>query len=278
MYNINLSFFHSKEIEKDRCSFQSQCDLSYKNTIAQSLSNTNNFNDCSNCVAGSTEDVVDNRFVIEINCSGLLGHNYCIIDDQNIHLNKNDYIILENDESIEIASVAEIGDIVKIKRAKYKLANEQLPKFLRKADEEDIKKFHQNLQEESRAKIVFKEKVVKHNLEMKLVDVHFQFDKKRLFFFYTSDGRVDFREFAKDLASIFKTRIELRQIGVRDESKRIGGMGSCGREYCCASFLTNFKRISTQLAVEQNSNTNFSKLSGPCGKLKCCLSFENQEN
>jgi cell fate regulator YaaT (PSP1 superfamily) len=113
---------------------------------------------------------------------------------------------------------------------------------------------------------------------MKLVHIHYQFDRKRLFFFYTSDGRVDFRELAKDLASEFKTRIELRQMGVRDEAKNIGGLGTCGREFCCSSFLNNFKRISTQLANDQNLNTNLSKLSGPCGKLKCCISFEIDEN
>ena len=109
-------------------------------------------------------------------------------------------------------------------------------------------------------------------------NIHYQFDRKRLFFFYTSDGRVDFRELAKELASIFKTRIELRQMGVRDEAKQMGGVGSCGREYCCSSFLSNFKRITTQIAADQNNSSNLSKMSGPCGKLKCCLSYELAEN
>ncbi|MCK5088008.1 MAG: stage 0 sporulation protein, partial [Melioribacteraceae bacterium] len=94
----------------------------------------------------------------------------------------------------------------------------------------------------------------------------------------TSDGRVDFRELAKDLASEFKTRIELRQIGVRDEAKRIGGLGTCGREYCCSTFINGFKKITTQIACDQNHSQNLSKLSGPCGKLKCCLSFESENN
>jgi cell fate regulator YaaT (PSP1 superfamily) len=109
---------------------------------------------------------------------------------------------------------------------------------------------------------------------MKLVDIHFQFDRKKLFFFYTADGRVDFRELAKRLASKFKTRIELRQIGVRDEAKRIGGLATCGREFCCTSFMNNFKRITTDIALENNISTSISKYTGPCGKLKCCLSFE----
>lgn len=273
MYNINISFFRSKEIDKN--DFENQCDLSYKNTIAKNLLNNNQFDNCITCSSDFSGTIIDNQNIIEIKCSGLLGNNYCIIPDSSVIINKNDYIIVETDDSFEIAIVTEVGDIVKVKQKKYKLLNEQLPKFVRKADEEDLKKFHQNSEDELHARDVFKERIVHHNLEMKLVDVHFQFDRKRLFFFYVSDGRVDFRELAKDLASIFKTRIELRQIGVRDETKRIGGMGSCGREYCCTSFLINFKRISTQLAVEQNLYSNISKLSGPCGKLKCCLSFED---
>ena len=135
-------------------------------------------------------------------------------------------------------------------------------------------KINRNKRDEERAKPIFLSLVNKLKLEMKLVDIHFQFDRKKLYFFYTSDGRVDFRQLAKDLASEFKTRIELRQIGVRDEAKQIGGMGTCGREYCCTSFMCNFKRISTQFASEQNLNLSFSKMSGPCCKLKCCLSFE----
>jgi len=275
MYNINLSFFHSKEMDKDCFSLQNQCDLSYKNSIAQSLSNNNT---CSNCISDPDKKVFDNGNIIEIICSGLIGHNYCVVNDISTALSKNDYLIISYNECLEIAAVLELGEIVKIKRNHYNLKNEVLPVLVRKADEEDIKKFHQNLIEEAKAKVIFKEKVLKHCLEMKLVDVHYQFDKMKLFFFYTADSRVDFRELAKELAGIFKTRIELRQIGVRDESKRIGGMGSCGREYCCSSFLENFKRISTQLASEQNSSLNLSKVSGPCGKLKCCLSFEVEEN
>ncbi|MBL1211950.1 MAG: hypothetical protein HND52_01220 [Ignavibacteriae bacterium] len=141
-------------------------------------------------------------------------------------------------------------------------------------DNNDIIKFNSNYEDELNAIPIFRKAVEKYKLSMKLVDIHFQFDRKKLFFYYTSDGRVDFRELAKELASHFKTRIELRQIGVRDEAKRIGGLGTCGREFCCASFLSNFKRITTQIANDQNLSSNMSKLSGPCGKLKCCLSYE----
>ena len=151
---------------------------------------------------------------------------------------------------------------------------EDLPQVQRKANQEDIEKVRKNFHDEERANPIFKQAIAKHNLIMKLVSIHYQFDRKKMYFFYTADGRVDFRELAKDLAAEFRTRIELRQIGVRDEAKKVGGMGTCGREYCCQSFLASFKRITTQLATEQNLLSNMGKLSGPCGKLKCCLSFE----
>ena len=112
---------------------------------------------------------------------------------------------------------------------------------------------------------------------MKLVDVHYQFDRKKLYFYYTADGRIDFRQLVKELANEFRTRIELRQIGVRDEAKLIGGVGSCGREYCCTSFISSFKKITTQVAHDQNLTSFLAKHSGPCGKLKCCLSFEAEQ-
>jgi cell fate regulator YaaT (PSP1 superfamily) len=276
MYNINLSFFRSKEMDDNTCKLQNKCDLSYKNAIAQSLIKPDS--NCSGCLSNIARNDLEQHNFIELNCSGMIGHSYCALTEQSVSIDKNDFIIISYEDSLEIASVLEIGDIVKIKILHDNQKFEELPVFVRKADEEDLRKFHQNSIEELKAKFIFKEKVNKNNLEMKLVDVHFQFDRKRLFFFYTADGRIDFRVLAKELASVFKTRIELRQIGVRDESKRKGGIGSCGREYCCSSFLNNFKRISTQLATEQNSSVNLSKLSGPCGKLKCCLSFESEDN
>lgn len=266
MYDINLSFYKSKEVETSISELQKHYDLCYKNNIADFLSKQ---------VQSDIQSKSENRELLEILCSGIIGHCFCEINENNnVKISKNDYIILGHDDGLEIALVREVGEIVKLKYQKLLFSDEKLPSFIRKADEDDLKHLNENFIEENKAKQVFKEKVIKHNLEMKLVDVHFQFDKKRLFFFYTADGRVDFRELAKDLASVFKTRIELRQIGVRDETKRIGGIGSCGREFCCSSFITNFKKISTHCALDNNSSTNLSKLSGPCGKLKCCLSFE----
>ena len=150
----------------------------------------------------------------------------------------------------------------------------EIPVIERIASEQDIERHLKNFEDAHEAKAVFIRLVSELSLEMKLVDIHYQFDRKKLFFFYTADGRVDFRELAKKLASNFKTRIELRQIGVRDEAKRMGGIATCGREYCCTSFMNNFKRITTDIAVENNISTSISKYTGPCGKLKCCLSFE----
>jgi len=218
---------------------------------------------------------IDKRNIIEASCNGLLGCHYCEIPDELINqLYPGDYILVKCEDSLEIAQVRLIGEIVSIKRYSMGLYGENLPIVLRKANVEDIEKIRKNFLDEERAINIFKNAIAKHNLIMKLVNIHYQFDRKKMFFFYTADGRIDFRELAKDLASEFKTRIELRQIGVRDEAKKVGGVGTCGREYCCLSFLSSFKRITTQLANEQNLLSNMGKLSGPCGKLKCCISFE----
>lgn len=218
---------------------------------------------------------IDKRNIIEASCNGLLGCHYCEIPDELVNqLYPGDYILVKCEECLEIAQVRLIGEIVKLKRYSLGLFGEELPIVIRKANDEDIEKVRKNFLDEERAVTVFKSAVSKHSLIMKLVSIHYQFDRKKMYFFYTADGRVDFRELAKDLASEFKTRIELRQIGVRDEAKKVGGMGTCGREYCCLSFLGSFKRITTQLATDQNLLSNMGKLSGPCGKLKCCISFE----
>ena len=139
---------------------------------------------------------------------------------------------------------------------------------------EDIKTLEENRKQADAAAPIFKEKVKKHNLEMKLVDVDYTFDKAKLIFYFSSETRVDFRELVKDLAFIFKVRIELRQIGVRDEVKRIGGNGVCGRELCCCSFLSDFETVSIKMAKEQGISLNPSKISGNCGRLMCCLKYE----
>lgn len=255
---------------------------SFHNSLIESIVINNIYNkhinvsSCFACgVCYNEQFVIDYRNIVEVSCNGLLNNGFIEIPS-NIEINiyPEDFIIIQNNDSIEIAQVKLIGEMVKLKRHYLGLFEDILPRMVRKASVEDLERVRKNIQDEDRAGPFFRRSIEKFNLNMKLVSIHYQFDRKKLFFFYTSDGRVDFRELAKELASEFKTRIELRQIGVRDEAKKVGGVGTCGREYCCISFLSSFKRISTQLANEQNLLSNMGKLSGPCGKLKCCLSFE----
>ena len=149
-----------------------------------------------------------------------------------------------------------------------------LRKMVRIANEKDFKKVEENKQKEEAALKVCEEMVLNHKLEMKLVDVEYSFDGSRIVFFFTADGRVDFRELVKDLAAHFHTRIELRQIGVRDEAKMLGGIGICGQPYCCKRFLNDFQTVSIKMAKEQGLSLNPTKVSGSCGRLMCCLKYE----
>lgn len=149
-----------------------------------------------------------------------------------------------------------------------------LKKILRTANHGEISQLMENRKAEGSAHDQCLRLVEQHNLNLKLVDVEYQFDRKKITFFYTADERVDFRQLVKDLAAVFRTRIEMRQIGARDEARRIGGVGSCGQELCCTRFMEGFEPINTQYAKDQNLPINPSKLSGACGKLKCCLRFE----
>ncbi len=146
---------------------------------------------------------------------------------------------------------------------------------LRPATREDEEQFLKNKEKEREAASVFVDKSREMKLGMKLIDVEYTFDCSKLLFYFTADGRVDFREFVKELASIFKTRIELRQIGIRDETKMIGGLGVCGRPYCCCRFLDDFEQVTIKMAKEQNMSLNSQKISGACGRLMCCLRYEH---
>ena len=150
-----------------------------------------------------------------------------------------------------------------------------LKKLVRLATEADRKTIEQNLQFEKDAFKVCEEKIQKHKLEMKLVSVEYTFDRSKILFYFSADGRVDFRELVKDLAGVFRTRIELRQIGVRDEAKMIGGLGICGRPLCCSAFLESFQPVSINMAKDQGLSLNPTKISGTCGRLMCCLKYEN---
>ncbi|MBR3942483.1 MAG: stage 0 sporulation family protein [Clostridia bacterium] len=149
-----------------------------------------------------------------------------------------------------------------------------LKPVLRVATEQDIKRAEENIQKEQEAFKICQEKIEKHNLDMKLVEAEYTFDQNKILFYFTADGRVDFRDLVKDLAGVFRTRIELRQIGVRDEAKMLGGLGICGRKLCCASHLGGFEPVSIKMAKEQNLSLNPTKISGTCSRLMCCLKYE----
>ncbi|MBK8946490.1 MAG: stage 0 sporulation protein [Ignavibacteriae bacterium] len=214
-----------------------------------------------------------NSKILIAKSKGLLGIHFCE-NSGNLPIKLFDDVILKVDDEFEFATIIETGKIVDFKLSKIETSEMKLPVIDRVVNEKDIERNISNVINCSEARKIFLKYVHELSLDMKLVDIHFQFDRKKLFFFYTSDGRVDFRELAKKLAATFKTRIELRQMGVRDEAKRIGGLATCGREFCCTTFITNFKRITTDIAEENNVANSISKYTGPCGKLKCCLSFE----
>lgn len=277
MLNIDISFLKSNELDSEVEDIAVKYNELFKNKIIHNIKEIDGhitYNDSDLDLSVTTD--IDLRNIIEVYCKGTIGRHYCQVPDSmsDIQLAKNKLVLIKLKEGTEIATILEFGEIVALKRRSLGLCSEEIPVVIRMADDSDIEQYNMNIEKEIDAKIFFLECIEKLNLEMKLVDVHYQFDKEKLYFYFTADGRVDFRELVKDLASEFKTRIELRQIGVRDEAKRIGGLGSCGREFCCSSFITNFKKITTQIASEQNLSTYLVKHSGPCGKLKCCLSFE----
>jgi cell fate regulator YaaT (PSP1 superfamily) len=184
-----------------------------------------------------------------------------------LEFKKGDLVIVESDLGLSIGSVI-------IGRRTVETSSRELKKVLRKATEEDFKQKQDNETFEKEAKDYCIERIMARGLPMKLVFTESTLDKKRIVFYFTADGRIDFRELVKDLAAKFKTRIEMRQIGVRDEAKIVGGFGMCGRELCCKTFLTSFEPISIKMAKQQELVLNMSKLSGICGRLMCCLSYE----
>ena len=182
---------------------------------------------------------------------------------------------------VETARGLELGEVVVAARelaAEENIESEPgipLKKIYRKATAEDLLQLEENRANEKHAFEICLQKIAEHGLPMKLINVEFTFDVNKIIFFFTADGRVDFRELVRDLASIFRTRIELRQVGVRDEAKLLGGMGGCGRPLCCATFLGDFIPVSIRMAKEQNLSLNPTKISGVCGRLMCCLKYEN---
>jgi cell fate regulator YaaT (PSP1 superfamily) len=183
-----------------------------------------------------------------------------------------EYVIVETVRGIEFGKV-----VINKKQVDENDIVLPLKKVIRIADSKDKLIVEENKQAASEAYNVCQGKVVEHSLDMKLVDVEYTFDRNKVIFYFTADGRVDFRELVKDLAAIFRTRIELRQIGVRDEAKMLGGIGPCGRMLCCSTFLGDFEPVSIKMAKDQNLSLNPTKISGLCGRLMCCLKYENDE-
>jgi len=193
-------------------------------------------------------------------------------DPGEIDIPKDDFVIVETVRGVEFGKVVtarkQVGenDVVL-----------PLKKVLRIADKKDRLIVEENKAAAKEAYDICCQKVEEHKLDMKLVDVEYTFDRNKVVFFFTADGRVDFRDLVKDLAAIFRTRIELRQIGVRDEAKMLGGIGPCGRMLCCSTFLGDFEPVSIKMAKDQNLSLNPTKISGLCGRLMCCLKYENDE-
>ncbi|MBQ0098245.1 MAG: stage 0 sporulation family protein [Oscillospiraceae bacterium] len=192
-------------------------------------------------------------------------------DPDNNKLDTGDMVIVETARGIECGEVA---------MANKEVGNDEivfpLKKLIRKATKEDLERIKNNEEKEKEALKICEQKIKEHNLEMKLVDVEYSFDNSKLLFYFTADGRVDFRALVKDLASVFRTRIELRQIGVRDEAKMLGTLGACGRACCCSSFLGEFQPVSIKMAKEQGLSLSPVKISGTCGRLMCCLKYEQE--
>ena len=183
---------------------------------------------------------------------------------------KGDDVIVETTWGMEFGTVA-VGP----KEVDDKHVTQPLKPIIRKVTDADRKKLKENSVREKEAFNICQRCIRRHGLEMSLVDVEFTFDVSRIIFYFTADGRIDFRELVKDLASVFRTRIELRQIGVRDEARMVGGIGCCGRPLCCASWMGDFEPVSIRMAKSQNLSLNPTKISGCCGRLMCCLKFED---
>lgn len=198
-----------------------------------------------------------------------LGKIY-FFDPQYLIMKKGDIVIIDTEDGEDIAEV-----VISNRKIDEEKIVQPLKKVLRIANQRDMKHYEDCKKKEKEAFEYCNKKIKELDLKMKLTDVEYKFNNTKLLFFFTADGRIDFRDLVKELAANYKTRIELRQIGVRDEIKRIGGCGVCGRELCCCSFLSDFETVSIKMAKEQNLSLNLSKISGNCGRLMCCLKYEN---
>lgn len=198
------------------------------------------------------------------------GKRIYYFDPANIKPKFGDDVIVETERGLQYGKIATL-----IVEKNEKSLNMPLKRIIRIATKDDRKKHELNLNEEKKAMKECEKLIKKYNLNMKVIDANFTFDKEQLMYHFLSDSRIDFRNLAKELAGIFKTRIELRQIGVRDKAKEIGGIGLCGRTLCCTDYLVNFDSVSINMAKNQNLSLNPNKINGSCGRLLCCLTYEN---
>jgi len=220
------------------------------------IKNENEINDCE------TVEIIGVRF-------RPVGKTYYFDPDgKKIPVGEN--VIVETSRGLEYGSVTIANRSVPKKQTVL-----PLKKVLRIATDDDKNKYKKTLELEEKARKIWEDKIKDYNLDMTLTGVEYTFDNTKLLFYFTAEGRIDFRDFVKELASVFKTRIELRQIGVRDEAKQIGGLGVCGRCFCCNTFLEDFQQVTIKMAKEQNLSLNSAKISGTCGRLMCCLRYEN---
>jgi cell fate regulator YaaT (PSP1 superfamily) len=192
------------------------------------------------------------------------------LNSKDLSIDVGDYVVVQVERGRDMGKIIQSGpDLEKITHVRP-----VTQEVLRKATDDDMTAFEENKRKEKEARRVCEEKIAGRSLKMKLVDVEYLLDGSKITFFFTADERVDFRELVKDLAAIYKTRIELRQIGVRDEAKRLGGIGSCGRKYCCTTFLQEFEPVTLKMARDQSLSVSPTKISGACGRLMCCLAYE----
>lgn len=191
-------------------------------------------------------------------------------DPLDFNIEKNLNVIVETARGVELGTV-----VVYPKKIDENELTSPLKPIIRIATDEDKQIYNENIEKSKETFAICQEKIKEHNLNMFLIDCEYTFDRNKLIFYFTAEGRIDFRDLVKDLASIFKTRIELRQIGVRDEAKSIGGLGPCGRKLCCSSWLGDFHPVSIKMAKDQSLSLNPTKISGICGRLFCCLKYEH---
>lgn len=261
------------------CTTQRGCNNTTTNPSAQ--------HSCGNCSSGScnklhvfnwlaniSEILPEGKFpIVEVRFKN--SRKDYFINNNNILLTIGDLVVTEADTGYDVGTISATGEVVRLQLRKKDIKPQDInKKILRKAKQADIDKWQQAIQSEKNALLKSRELAQSLNLEMKLIDVEYQGDKTKGTFYYTADGRVDFRELIKKLAAELKIKIEMRQIGARQESARLGGIGVCGRELCCSTWLNDFRTVNTNAVRYQQLSFNPSKLAGQCGKLKCCLNYE----